>query len=60
MPLTTISTIVGYQGLLMAHHPGLQSTGLLAVVGLSTTFVSAVWSLPAMLEVFDRPKKVEA
>ena len=58
--VTTITTIVGYSGLLMAHPPGLQSIGLLAVVGLSTTFVSAVWILPAMLEVFDRPKKVEA
>lgn len=58
--VTTITTIVGYSGLLFAHHPGLQSIGKLAVVGLSTTFLSAVWILPAMLELFDRPKKVEA
>ncbi len=52
--LTTITTIVGYSGLVGAHHPGLQSIGYLAIIGLGTTLVTAFFVLPALLEVFDR------
>ncbi len=50
--LTTATTIVGYSGLLAAHHPGLQSIGKLAVIGLVTTLLSAALVLPALLETF--------
>ena len=49
--ITTVTTIVGYSGLLMAQHPGLQSIGKAAVIGLATAFVTAVFVLPAILEV---------
>jgi predicted RND superfamily exporter protein len=52
--LTTVTTMVGYAGLLGAHHPGLQSIGYLALIGLSTTLLTAYFVLPALLEVFDR------
>jgi hypothetical protein len=52
--LSTITTVVGYAGLLSAHHPGLQSIGYLAIIGLSTTLLTAYFVLPALLEVFDR------
>lgn len=50
--LATLTTIVGYSGLIMASHPGLQSMGELAVIGLFLAFVAAVVVLPAMLELF--------
>lgn len=50
--MTTLTTIVGYSGLILARHPGLRSMGNLAVIGLSTTFVAAVVVLPALIRVF--------
>ncbi len=58
--LSTVTTIVGYAGLLNAHHPGLQSIGYLAIMGLGTTLVTAYFVLPALLEVFDRKRHVAA
>ncbi len=55
--LTTVTSCVGYSGLLFAHHPGLQSIGKLAVVGLTATLVSAYLILPALLEVFGAGRK---
>ena len=52
--LSMITTVVGYAGLLNAHHPGLQSIGYLAIMGLGTTLLTAYFVLPALLEVFDR------
>jgi hypothetical protein len=57
--LSTLTTIVGYAGLLNAHHPGLQSIGYLAIMGLCTTLVTAYFVLPALLEVFDRGKHLK-
>lgn len=55
--MTTLTTIVGYSGLVMAHHPGLQSIGWLAVVGISMTFVTAVVFLPSLLQFLEARKK---
>ncbi len=52
--MTTLTTIAGYSGLLLARHPGLVSIGQLAVIGLSTTLVSAVIVLPALIQVFEK------
>ena len=52
--MTTLTTIVGYSGLIMAHHPGLNSIGKLAVLGLTATYVAAVVVLPALLELFHK------
>ena len=52
--LSTVTTVVGYTGLLNAHHPGLQSIGYLAIIGLGTTLLTAYFVLPALLETFDR------
>jgi predicted RND superfamily exporter protein len=58
--LSMITTVVGYAGLLNAHHPGLQSMGWLAIMGISTTLLTAYFVLPALLEVFDRKKHFAA
>ena len=56
--LSMVTTAVGYGGLLNAHHPGLQSMGYLAIIGLTTTLITAYFVLPALLEVFDRGRHV--
>jgi predicted RND superfamily exporter protein len=48
--MTTLTTIVGYSGLILASHPGLNSIGSLAVIGISATFLAAVVALPAFLQ----------
>ncbi len=58
--VTTITSCVGYSGLLFAHHPGLQSIGKLAIVGLTATLVSAYLILPALLEIFGAGREQEA
>lgn len=51
--MATLTTMVGYSGLLPASHPGLVSIGKLAIVGLGTTLVSAVVLFPALLQVLE-------
>ncbi len=46
----TLTTMVGFGGLLLSFHPGLNSIGILAVVGLGTTLLAAVIFLPALLQ----------
>lgn len=46
----TLTTAIGFSGLLLSFHPGLNSMGTLAVLGLGTTLVAAVVFLPALLQ----------
>ncbi len=48
--MTTSTTIVGYSGLIMARHPGLNSIGNLAVIGITATFLTAIVVLPALVQ----------
>jgi predicted RND superfamily exporter protein len=52
--ITTLTTMVGYSGLVMAHHPGLQSMGLLAVIGLFSAFLAAVVLLPSVIQILEK------
>jgi len=52
----SITTIIGFGGLLLSFHPGLRSIGELAVVGIGMTLLAAVVFLPALLQwIEDRP-----
>ncbi len=51
--MTTLTTIVGYSGLILARHPGLNSIGDLAIIGIGSAFVTAVLVLPALLQFFE-------
>ena len=53
MFISMLTTMVGFLGLMMATHPGLNSIGRLALIGLLTCFVAAVLVLPAILEVLE-------
>ena len=53
MFISMLTTMIGFFGLMMATHPGLNSIGRLALIGLLTCFVAAVLVLPAILEVLE-------
>ena len=57
MLVSMMTTMIGFFGLITARHPGLNSIGKLAVIGLLTCFVAAVVVLPAVLEILDRLKR---
>lgn len=48
--MTSLTTMVGFGALMFADYPGLVSSGVLAVVGVGTTLVTAVTLLPALLK----------
>ncbi|MCG8604321.1 MMPL family transporter [bacterium] len=52
--MTTLTTIVGYSGLILASHPGLNSIGDLAIIGIGLAFVTAMFVLPSLLQFFER------
>jgi len=56
MFVSMLTTMVGFSGLTMATHPGLNSIGKLALIGLVTCFVAAVVVLPALLQILDGRK----
>lgn len=51
--ICTLTTMVGFSGLIMAHHPGLNSIGVLAVLGLSFTILASVIALPLILRFLE-------
>lgn len=56
MLISMLTTMIGFFGLMTATHPGLNAIGRLAMIGLSTCFVTAVLVLPAILEVLEGNK----
>ncbi len=46
---TTLTTMVGFAGLVPAHHPALYWIGIVSLLGLGSCFVTAVTLLPALL-----------
>jgi hypothetical protein len=47
--MTSLTTIVGFGAMIFADYPGLRSSGLLAILGVGATLVTAVTLLPAFL-----------
>jgi predicted RND superfamily exporter protein len=47
--IASVTTMMGYLGMVLAHHPGLRSIGLLALVGLTATWFTALVLLPGLL-----------
>jgi predicted RND superfamily exporter protein len=45
-----LTTMIGFSGLLLSFHPGLRSIGLLALIGIGTTLLAALFFLPALLQ----------
>ncbi len=49
LTLTTVTTMMGYSGMMFAAHPGLQAIGRLACLGMSCMWVSSLLLLPGIL-----------
>jgi uncharacterized protein len=47
----SMTTMIGFAGLMLSFHPGLRSIGELAVVGIGSTLLAALFFLPALLQV---------
>ncbi len=45
-----LTTMIGFGGLILSFHPGLNSIGELAVAGIGTTLLGALVFLPALLQ----------
>jgi len=50
----TLTTMIGFGGLLVSFHPGLKTIGVLAVLGLGTTLAATLVFLPALLQWIER------
>ncbi len=48
--MSSLTTMIGFGGLLLSFHPGLKSIGQLAVLGIGTTVFAALVFLPALLQ----------
>lgn len=46
----SLTTMIGFAGLLLSFHPGLESIGQLAVMGIGATLAAALFFLPALLQ----------
>lgn len=52
----SFTTMLGFAGLLFTSHPGLQSIGIMAVVGIGMTLFTALTFLPSMVQVLEDRK----
>ncbi|MDZ7773412.1 MAG: MMPL family transporter [Balneolaceae bacterium] len=46
----SMTTMLGFSGLIFTTHPGLQSLGIMAVIGIGMTLVAALTFLPALIQ----------
>ncbi len=46
----SITTMLGFAGLLFTTHPGLQSLGVMAVIGIGMTLLTSLTFLPALIQ----------
>tara|TARA_R100001143_G_scaffold63545_1_gene71663 strand:+ start:78027 stop:80543 length:2517 start_codon:yes stop_codon:yes gene_type:complete len=52
----SFTTMLGFAGLLFTTHPGLQSIGIMAVVGIGMTLFTALTFLPSTVQVLEDKK----
>ncbi len=51
--MASLTTMLGFGGLLFTVHPGLYSIGVIAVAGIGMTLLTALVFLPAMIQVLE-------
>ena len=49
----SVTTMMGFAGLLFTNHPGLNSIGIMAVVGIGMTLITALTFLPSIVQVLE-------
>lgn len=55
--MASLTTILGYAGLCFAHHPGLNSIGWMAIIGLVTCLAASLVLLPLLAQVVLKPRQ---
>jgi hypothetical protein len=56
--VTSVTTFIGFFGLALSHHNGLQSMGFLAMAGIFGCLVTSLSVLPALVQFFENRKKI--
>src|SRR5690625_638346 len=51
--MASITTMQGFAGLLFTNHPGLKSIGIIAVVGIGMTLITALTVLPSIVQTLE-------
>ena len=49
----SITSLIGFIGLLLSFHPGLRSIGIVAFIGLITTLFASIILLPALIQFLE-------
>ncbi|MEX2363976.1 MAG: MMPL family transporter [Balneolaceae bacterium] len=49
----SLTTMLGFAGLLFTNHPGLQSLGVMAVLGIGMTLLASITFLPALIQLLE-------
>lgn len=49
----SLTTMLGFSGLMFTNHPGLQSLGTMAVIGIGMTLLTALTFLPALIQLME-------
>ncbi|MBL9037583.1 MAG: MMPL family transporter [Archangium sp.] len=58
--VATLSNAAGYGAMLIARHEGLRSVGVMAVLGVTCTFVGTTIFFPALLALLEQRKRAPA
>ncbi len=57
LSITTITTMLGYSGMMFAGHPGIQSIGIFACIGLFTILLTTLFLMPGIMDFFNNSLK---
>lgn len=55
--VSTVTTMLGFGGLLFSIHPGMRSIGEIAIAGIALALIAALVLLPALLKVLEKPEQ---
>ncbi len=58
--MTSVTTIVGFGSLMIAHHEGLRSLGRIMTIGMTTCLITSLFTLPALLKWWQRRQSLGA
>ncbi len=57
--MCTVTNIAGFVGLLFCEHQGLQSIGILAIIGLLTCLMASFIFLPSIIQLWENRKDIK-
>lgn len=57
--MASLTTMFGYGGLCFTRHPGLESIGMMALVGMGTCLIGSLVLMPLLLQIFYRSDSAE-